>query len=43
MDLWAKIQKKMQNDAYKIKNPENQQVVIGIYIDLLYTAIINVL
>ena len=24
----------MQNDAYKIKNPENQQVVIGIYIDL---------
>ena len=33
----------MQNDAYKIKNPENQPVVIGIYIDLLYTAIINVL
>ena len=33
----------MQNDAYKIKNPENHQVVIGIYIDLLYTAIINVL
>ena len=36
----AKIQKKKQKHAEIKENPENKQVVLGIYIDLLYSAII---
>ena len=38
--FFAKLQKKKQKHAIEKENPENKQVVLGIYIDLLYSAII---